>query len=193
MANLHGRTAVGVPRWAVVAAYATSLCVLPAGVWRLLFTANVPLLQKGVAAPEGHGPEIFNGWWYVISLTVISEGLAFLTVGLVATWGEVVPRWIPLLRGRAIPVLAAVIPAGLGATFLTVLCAWYLVMAGMGRMVNGHEGTGLQMNTWQQIVFGLSYGPLVAWGPLLGAVTIQYYRRRRGARPATAMAHAGSL
>jgi hypothetical protein len=168
-----------------VAAYATALTALPAGIWRLLFTAGVPLLQRGGPAPDGHGPEIFTGWWYVVTLTVLSEGLAFLTVGLVATWGEVVPRWVPRLGGRTIPIGAAVVPAGLGATFLTVLCTWYLVMASMGRMVNGTAGTGLHLNTWQRIVFDLAYAPLVAWGPLLGAVTIQYYRRRRASPPSS--------
>ncbi|MCF2434811.1 hypothetical protein LV779_08900 [Streptomyces thinghirensis] len=30
-------------------------------------------------------------------------------------------------------------------------------------------------------LLGFAYLPLVAWGPLLGAVTVSYYRRRRPA------------
>lgn len=180
MASLHGRIAAGVPTWAVAAAYATTLTVLPSGVWRILtVTAHVPLLEDTGALPEGHGPVVFSGWWYVIALTVVSELLAFLTVGLVATWGEVVPRWVPWLRGRRVPVAAAAVPAALGAAVLTVLWPYTLVMLSLGRMVDGTAGTGVQTHGWQTAVFYLCYAPLAAWGPLLAAVTIHYVRRRR--------------
>lgn len=181
MANLHGRMAAGVPTWAVLAAYATPLTVLPSGIWRILaVVANVPLLEHADTIPQDHGAVVFTGWWYAIVLTAVSEVLAYLTVGLVATWGEVVPRWVPWLGGRTIPVTAAVLPAGLAAAILTILWPYTFVMIGLGRMVNGAEGTGIHLNGWQAIAFIIAYGPLVAWGPLLGAVTIHYYRRRRG-------------
>ncbi len=61
MANLHGRIAAGAPRWAVAAAYATTLTVLPSGVWRVLtVNAHAPLLRParrlGPAAGRGHDP-----------------------------------------------------------------------------------------------------------------------------------------
>jgi hypothetical protein len=46
-------------------------------------------------------------------------------------------------------------------------------------MVNGRTGTGVQFeNAWQAVAFVAAYVPLFAWGPLLGLVTINYYRRR---------------
>ncbi|MCF2434810.1 hypothetical protein LV779_08895 [Streptomyces thinghirensis] len=36
----------------------------------------------------------------------MSEALALLTLGLVRPWGEVVPRRVPLLGGRPVPVMA---------------------------------------------------------------------------------------
>ncbi|MEU8925538.1 hypothetical protein AB0D10_32180 [Kitasatospora sp. NPDC048545] len=178
-ARLHGRTAAGVPRWAVRAAYATSLTVLPAGLWRILSVdLRLPLME---APSDGRPPPAWFGgeWWYVIALSLTSEALAFLAVGLVSEWGEVWPRWIPGLGGRRVPVLAAVIPAGLGATVNTLLWPYSLTMISIGRKINGDVNPGTNPHGWQAVVFYGSYWPLAAWGPLLGVLTVHYYRRRR--------------
>lgn len=75
--------AAGVPRWARRVAYAVPLVVLPSGIWRLgvLFTAD----KRGGSIEDW----AMNG--YVVLLTLISEVLAFTTVGLVAHWDEVFP------------------------------------------------------------------------------------------------------
>jgi len=49
------------------------------------------------------------GTAYVLGLTLILLGLGLLTLGLVQRWGEVVPRWIPVLGGRRVRPLAAVV------------------------------------------------------------------------------------
>ena len=74
---------------------------------------------------------------YMIVLSVVSELLAFTAVGLVSTWGEVVPRWIPALHGHRVPTLAAVVPAALGAAALTLLWTWVAVSNSLGMRVNG--------------------------------------------------------
>ncbi|MDH6112136.1 hypothetical protein P3T36_006837 [Kitasatospora sp. MAP12-15] len=189
LAKLHGRTAVGVPRWAVWTAYATTLTTLPSCVWRIVaINLHGPLLERSATVVHGHGLVLFTGLWYVVALSIVSEGLAYLTVGLVSEWGEVVPRWIPGLGGRRVPILAAVVPAGLGAAVLSVLFPYTLLMLSLGRMVNGTRGTGVVVHGWQAVVFAVSYAPLAAWGPLLGTVTVHYYRRRRRAagHPVTA-------
>lgn len=65
----------------------------------------------------------FRGWGtaYVFGLTLLLVSLALLTFGLVRPWGEVLPRWIPFVGGDRVPRLAAIIPAGAGATPLTLL------------------------------------------------------------------------
>ncbi|GES28241.1 hypothetical protein AB0G60_01065 [Streptomyces angustmyceticus] len=179
-AKLHGRAAEGVPRWAVWAAYATTLTTLPSCVWRIAaMNFHAPLLEPAKTMVRGHGPVVFTGWWYVLALSVVSEALAYLTVGLVSEWGEVVPRWVPGLGGRRVPVLAAVVPAGLGATVLTLLFPYALIMSGLGRMLDGTPGSGVITHGWQTVAFAVAYVPLAAWGPLLGIVTVHYYRRRR--------------
>ena len=186
-ARLHGRTAVGVPRWAVLVAYATALTALPSSVWRIAaMTFHGPLLERPASPARGHGPVVFTGWWYVVVLSVVSEVLAYLAFGLVAEWGEVVPRWIPGLGGRRVPVLAAVIPAGLGAAALLIF-PYALVMLSQGRMIDGTHHAGLVVHGWQAVVFAVAYAPLATWGPLLGVLTVHYHRRRtRAAAPALA-------
>ncbi|MFJ3793079.1 hypothetical protein [Kitasatospora sp. NPDC090091] len=183
LTKLHGPTAAGVPRWAVWTAYATTLTALPSCIWRIAaMNLNAPLIDHNDAPPEGHGAVLVSGegsWWYVIALSVVSEALAFLAVGLVARWGEVWPRWIPGLAGRRVPIMAAVVPAGVGSALLMVF-PYAMVMFANGRMVNGNPDTTMT-HGWQTVAFWVSYLPLAAWGPLLAVLTVHYYRRRRAA------------
>ncbi|MFF1906252.1 hypothetical protein [Kitasatospora sp. NPDC058218] len=180
MRSLHGRTAAGVPRWAVLAAYAVTLTTLPSCIWRIAaMIFDAPLLEHDAAAQPS--PAFSPGWWYIIALSVVSEALAFLAVGLVAEWGQVWPRWIPGLAGRRVPPLAAVVPAGLGATVLMVF-PYAMVMSALGRKLDG-ESAEVITHGWQTVLFWVSYLLLVAWGPLLAVLTVHYHRRRGAAGP----------
>lgn len=156
------------PRWAVRTAHIVPLLTLPSGLWRLLLAAG----YRGGYTEAGYAAMGIDGWGtvYVIGLSAVVEALALLTLGLVRPWGERVPGWIPWLGGRRVAVWAAVVPAAVGAVALTVLWSpfalWWTVPH------DGMTGTGA-------LVAGLLYLPLVAWGPLLGAVTVAYHRRRR--------------
>jgi hypothetical protein len=176
--RLHGTPAEGAPRWAVRAAYAISLLVLPSCLWRIGgFVLDLPLLEHG-PVPPGQDPASFDGGpAYILALSVVSEALALLCTGLVCRWGEVWPRWIPALRGRRVPVLAVVIPAGLGATILMVF-PYAMVMFARGLTIRGDRGLGLVTHGWQTVAFWISYLPLAAWGPVLAVLTVHYYRRR---------------
>lgn len=121
------------------------------------------------------------GWGsvYVIGLSVFSEALALLTLGLVQPWGERVPRWVPVLGGRRVPVFAAVVPALAGAIALMVLWTpilWEWTSSGL-------IGPAVEPSTGWQVVMFVAYAPLVLWGPLLAAVTFGYWQRRRQERP----------
>ncbi|WP_449474842.1 hypothetical protein [Streptomyces abikoensis] len=155
-----------VPRWAVLAAHAVPLVTLPSGLWRIALVAGLP-----VAPPDGEMSVL--GALYVLSLTVVSEALALLTLGLVRPWGDVVPRWIPLLGGRRVRPLAAVVPALLGATALTGLAVWFFCAPYVIPDQAIWHGTPAQ-----DALLAVCYLPLLAWPPLLTAVTIAYYRRR---------------
>lgn len=156
-----------VPRWAVRAAHLIPLCTLPSGLWRVA-------LVVGLAGHRGR-PRPWDSA-VILSLSVVSEALALLALGLVRPWGEVVPDWIPLLGGRRIPTMAAVVPATLGACAVTVI--WTFAAVNSPNLANGAAGFhGPAL--WA--IYGC-YAPLLAWGPLLAAVTVAYHRRR--SRPA---------
>lgn len=134
---------------------------------------RVPVGFSGELADTFRAP----GWAitpYVVALSLLAEGLAFLTLGLVRPWGERLPGWVPLLGGRAVPTAAAVTAAGLGAVAVTVITvtgarSWSAPDA-MGDQDAPHGPAGL--------VMAACYLPLLAWGPLLAAVTIAYAVRR---------------
>jgi hypothetical protein len=160
------------PRWALLAAYAVPLCVLPSAAWRcsLLFDETV----------SRHTED-----WYVLTLSGGSVALALLTLGLVHPWGERVPRWVPVLGGRTIPRPVAVVPATTGALLLMALCL-YALLNGVFHfvergpvLVGPAEGDGPPPPEPGPGVAAL-YAPLLAWGPLLLAVTVNYWRRRTG-------------
>ncbi|KOY55036.1 hypothetical protein [Streptomyces sp. XY332] len=157
-------------RWA---AHAAALSLVPSGLWRCAVALGMPSgFGEGSDLHEGN----FPGWTslYLIALSVFAECLGLLTLGLIRPWGERVPRWIPVLGGRRIPALAAVVPAAGGAAVLTAITT----LAACGgwneemRAADAPKGASAWLMT-------ACYLPLLAWGPLLAVVTIAYYRRRR--------------
>ncbi|MFJ5044470.1 hypothetical protein [Streptomyces sp. NPDC088719] len=169
--------AAGVPRWARRVAHGVPLVVLPSGIWRLgvLFTDD----KRGGVIEDW----AMNG--YIVFLTLFSEVLAFTAVGLVARWGEVFPRWMPRLRGRRVPTAAAVVPAAIGATILTLV---FTVIATVTTVTQSKiNGDPLpadfpsEAGGWEAVYFYAAYLPLVLWGPMLGILTYAYWRRRASA------------
>ncbi|ATL30033.1 hypothetical protein [Streptomyces formicae] len=154
-----------VPRWAALAAHAVPLITLPSALWRVALVAGLPV----TAEPQSGTGEAA----YILMLSVVSEGLALLTLGLVRGWGETVPSWLPGIGGRPVRPLAAVVPALLGAFALFALLGWafYAPIAGLG------DGSVTDSSA-QTALLLVCYAPLVAWPPLLTAVTVAYYRRR---------------
>lgn len=157
-----------VPRWAVWAAYAVPLCVLPSAVWRAFGVFN---------GDVGIGSE---GGWYLLLLSGVSMGFALLTLGLVHRWGERVPGWVPGIGGRRIPVRLAVVPAVTGAALLIAICLYAVLNMTFHFVERGPVLIGssdIERQPPGSDVLAL-YVPLLAWGPLVLAVTAAYWRRR---------------
>ncbi|MFE2854466.1 hypothetical protein ACFXJO_25530 [Streptomyces lavendulae] len=156
-----------------------ALAPLPTGLWRIAGAFGVPL---GFSGGDALADVRFGSGFslYMIGLSLFAEMLGFLTLGLVQRWGEVTPGWLPLIGGRRVPPLAAVIPAGLGAAVLTLLG----VMGAIGWNDPGNMGAPGSPTGVAYWVMTACYLPLVAWGPLLAAVTLAYHRRRRSPAPA---------
>ncbi|MFG1872680.1 hypothetical protein [Micromonospora arborensis] len=166
------RTAAAAPSpWAVWAAYAVPLCVLPSAVWRL----SLVFTDEAVTT------------WYMIFLSVLSMVLALATLGLVHRWGQQVPQWVPLLGGRPIPARPVVLVALTGGSLLVAICAYFLLnqrfhfvrpdWVGVGGDEPAHPPPG-----WEILRY---YTPLLAWGPLVIAVAADYKRRARSLAAAT--------
>ncbi|MET9885145.1 hypothetical protein ABZZ20_18825 [Streptomyces sp. NPDC006430] len=161
-------TAAPAPRWAVRAAHVTALLTLPSGIWRLLLAAGflAGYTEAGYVAAG------LPGWGrvYVVALSVASEVLALLALGLVRSWGEVLPPRVPLVGGRRVPPRAVTAVAGAGAVALTCLWTPFLLWWTLPHP---------DMTTRGATIAGFLYLPLVAWGPLLAAITVAYRRRHR--------------
>ncbi|GAA2453731.1 hypothetical protein GCM10010191_85580 [Actinomadura vinacea] len=158
------------PHWAVRAAWATVLCTVPSGVWRLVLGFGGDVGFTGELGEMYQGIDIMV---YVLVLTVASQAAAFLTLGLVRPWGEAAPRWMPVVGGRALPRRAVITVAALGAVAVTALCAAIALVPG-GPLANPDFPQGDA-----GLIMHLCYAPLLAWGPLVLALTIAYARRTR--------------
>jgi hypothetical protein len=151
------------PRWARVIAHLIPLTTLPSGLWRVGIASGLSLGMLD------HGePLHIHGWesLYLVCLSLVIEGLALLSFGLVRPWGERVPWRVPLIGGRRLPPRRVIAAAGAGA-----LLAWlfFLPSDNMGQM----EATDAGL-----VVAVACYLPLLLWGPLLLALTVAHHRRR---------------
>ncbi|MFD4017856.1 hypothetical protein [Streptomyces sindenensis] len=177
-----------VPRWAMRLAHALPLLLLPACLWRLPFALHFEMGQ----VQTGGAPAYWLSIPYVLGLSVLTEAIAILTIGLVRGWGEVAPAWIPLIGGRRVRPLAAFVPAVLGGLILTFL--FTAVPVGDGRYLTLYgvvDAIGYTSDAWQ-LLATVCITPIAAWGPITIALAIAYYRRRT-ARPAnTAACHGTS-
>ncbi|MGR6318087.1 hypothetical protein Q2K19_02425 [Micromonospora soli] len=164
----HPRDGRSAPAWAVRVAHLIPLLTLPSGLWRIALVAGVPLglSEAAASARPGLGERV-----YIVSLSLVSEALALLALGLVRRWGEVFPRRLPLLGGRRVPPSFAVTVATAGAVALILIwgyAAWGVVVRGDDA---GFTPPGLALLL-------ACYSPLLLWGPLLLALTYAYHRRR---------------
>jgi hypothetical protein len=159
-----------VTRPARVVAHLIPLVVMPSAVWRTVLSFGVPLGFDRALLEADHIP----GWGtlQLAFLTILTEALALASFALVRPWGEVVPHWVPRLRGRRIPPKVVTVPAATGAVVLTLI--WTFAIAGLftGR-TDEVSGAG-----WLALIIAC-YIPAVAWGPLLLWLTVDYHRRRR--------------
>lgn len=157
-----------VPRWAAIAAHLVPAVTLPSGLWRIglvLGLVQGPLDDGAAMTVNGVGNAAM-----IIALSVVCEGAALLTLGLIRPWGERAPAWIPAIGGRRIPPYAAIAPAALGALALQAI--WTFAFVNFVRLDLDFAAAG-----WEALLLAC-YLPLLAWAPLLAATTWAYWRRR---------------
>lgn len=144
-------------RWGQRATILAALCPLPYGLIRMTWLTPWPQgLGPGNEAILDGGIRVFG-----VCLGLAALGGAWLTLGLISRWGEVWPGWLPSLRGRPVPVLAAVVPAAVVALALCASSASMIVLS----VADGAP--------WLALII-----PTPVWGPALALATYSYYRRR---------------
>ncbi|MGW5558118.1 hypothetical protein ACWER9_12935 [Micromonospora sp. NPDC003944] len=151
------------PRWAIGAAYAVPLCVLPSAAWRLTL-----VFTDDAVTP-----------WYMIFLSALSMGLALLTLGLVHRWGQRVPHWVPRIGDLHIPARPVVRVALIGGWLLVAICVYVLLNQRFHLVQSGWVGIGGDEPAhpqpgWEVFRY---YAPILGWGPLVIAVATDYGRR----------------
>ncbi|MFE2975233.1 hypothetical protein [Streptomyces sp. NPDC059258] len=162
-----------IPRSIRLAAHAAALTLVPSGLWRIAMALgwDSGFTDEHLSPANYPGPLSF----YLVGLSLLAEAVGLLTLCLIHRWGEELPYWVPLLGGRRIPVLAAVIPASAGAALVTLITVFGAFNWNDADNM-GAPGAPEGVHYW---VMTACYAPLLAWGPLLAVVTAAYYRRRR--------------
>lgn len=155
------RSRAWVARWGVAATWVAALSPLPYVVSRLTWLTPWPLLAGGIDLAENPAIRLMG-----ILLGLVAECCLWLTLGLIRPRGEVFPRWIPYVGGRAVPVMAAVVPGLSGAVLLTIA----------GRSLVQQclfAERGEAADRWLLLLM-----PLWLWGPALAVATLAYWLRR---------------
>jgi hypothetical protein len=141
---------------------------------RWAWALGIPLGVTGEFMAEGE-----DGMWLAGAyLATFGAFGGVLTLGLIQRWGEVFPRWIPGLRGKRVPPMLAVIPAGFVAIIVTVAGFTYIRFAVAGHFTADEWGAWLPECFW----------PI--WGAALATAAISYHQRRK--HPARPMSAAGT-
>lgn len=138
-------------------------------------------LPTGFAYPELYRDSA-GDVFYVLGLELLQVGVAVLCFGLIRPWGEVVPGWVPGLRGRTIP---RAVPAAIGIAGLVVLTAMLTAVLLAFQEVASGEREGWHptdgMSSAELALFYACYVPFFLW-PVAIAVAIAGYWLRRSPR-----------
>ena len=144
-------------RWGRRATIVAALCPMPYALVRFSWLLPTPL---GIDADELAAEPGIRMMGLGLGTIAFCSGL--VTLGLIRPWGEIWPRWVPVLAGRPVPVLAAVIP-GTIATMLLLVGS-----PGLVTMLSSAD-------EWWIMLFL----PFPVWGTAVGLATAAYYFRRR--------------
>ncbi|WP_091671617.1 hypothetical protein [Amycolatopsis marina] len=162
------------------AAWTTPASAARWGRWAVYVAVAVPVLYDltrwawALGWPLGLSQEMWEdgqreGMWLAGAiLGLLGLAGAVLTHGLTHRWGEVFPRWMLGLAGKRVPIMLAVVPAGIVAVIVT--------SAGL-MVVRQLIARGFSMDLWATV------GPMALWpiwGVSLAAAALAYYLRRRG-------------
>src|SRR5699024_7842691 len=105
-------TRQGAQRWGKIAAIIAAFCPLAYALDKYLMVLGVPVDGISRDQIEKANLDAPGIWIFGAGLATFGVLGAVLTLGLFQRWGERWPFWVPVLRGRPIHPMVAVIPAG---------------------------------------------------------------------------------
>ncbi|MBB6171914.1 hypothetical protein HNR23_001974 [Nocardiopsis mwathae] len=160
-------------RWGRAAVYLAVVTPVLYAFTRFAWAFGVPLGISEEFLREGQETGMWTSGAFLAAFGLVG---AVLTLGLTQRWGEVFPRWMVGPAGRRVPVSLAVVPATLVAVLLVVagIAMWSGYAEMVAETVSGDEMGALLLGVLPTALFPL-------WGAALGAATLAYYYRRRGA------------
>jgi hypothetical protein len=160
-------------RWGRQAVYVAVAVPLVYAATRWAWALGIPL---GISTDLlRYGQE--SGLWVIgAALGAVAASGALLTVGLAAPWGEVVPRWVPLLGRRSVAPWVAIVPAGVGAVTVTIAGLMFVRTTLFGGFSLGPQFDLSVGGDWAAIAPELLW-PI--WGVALAVAAAGYYYRRR--------------
>jgi hypothetical protein len=114
-------------------------------------------------------------WWRGAALAALALGGAVLKIGLIQPWGEIFPRWMPFVGGRAVPHALVVVPATFVAVIVTAAGLMFVRMGVAGTFNLGVHPVRFTENwaaLWPELLWPI-------WGVALGLATLAYHSRTR--------------
>ncbi|GII05766.1 hypothetical protein [Planobispora takensis] len=118
--------------------------------------------------------------WGIDATALLAALGTFLILGLVRPWGQIFPRWTPVLRGRRVPRWLPLTPALIGAATLAPYGAIGLVYAALGTAGAITVSRG-DFPTPQDalLVTWIGLGAFAVYGIALAVAAWSYLRRTR--------------
>jgi hypothetical protein len=162
-------TPAAASHWGWWASAIAAVAPMPYVITRWAWAFGIPL---GISEPFLRLLQSTGLWLVGARLATVASCGSLLTLGLAQPWGEVFPRWVPVLDGRRVPPALAIVPATLVAVTVTTTGLMFVRVV----LRDGHPPEG-----WAVL------GPELLWpiwGIALGAATLAYAYRRRGSCPA---------
>jgi hypothetical protein len=157
-------SAAAARQWGATATWIAVAIPLFYATTRLAWAAGVPLGITDSFLEEGQAIGMWKAGAALAAVAIIGS---WLTVGLVRHWGEIFPRWIPVLRGRRVPPRVAIVPAAV------MSCLFF--SAGL-HSVGAFVHHGFPEEGWATTAPTLLWP---AWGVSLAVATLGYHYRRR--------------
>ena len=160
-------------RWGGVATVVAVAIPLVYATTRWAWALGIPL---GISDELLQYGQVQGLWVAGAGLATVAVGGALLTAGLSLPFGETVPRWIPLIGGRRVPPLLAVVPALVVSALVTSAGLMFVRLALTGGLDEAFGFIGPPGESWAAFAPELLW-PI--WGVALAVAAVAYHERTR--------------